>query len=180
MAVLDVLRLGHPVLRNKSKEIPPVDVGRESLQTLIDDMVHTLREYDGVGLAAPQVGEPVRLVVMECRENPRYPDTPEIPLTILINPVIRFLSQDKVTGWEGCLSVPSLRGRVSRYRELVVEALDRAGRPVKFPARDFFAVVAQHEVDHLDGVLFFDRMTSLETLTFTDEFKRYWAKDEEQ
>jgi peptide deformylase len=138
-------------------------------------MIDTMRDYDGVGLAAPQVGESVRLVVIECAANPRYPESPVIPLTVLINPIVRPVTLEKATGWEGCLSVPDLRGRVPRFREIAVEALDPEGRPLKFTAKDFMAVVIQHETDHLDGIVYLDRMEGLDTLAFLEEFQEYWS-----
>jgi peptide deformylase len=176
VALLNVLRLGHPVLRRRSDEIPPGDIGLDSMQHFIDDLADTMRDYDGVGLAAPQVGEPVRMVVIESHSNPRYPGSPEIPFTVLINPVVSPLTELKVEGWEGCLSVPGLRGMVPRFEEIAVEALDRQGQPLKFTTKGFLSVVIQHETDHLEGIVYLDRMEDFGTLTYLDEFQKYWSE----
>ncbi|HXZ25190.1 MAG TPA: peptide deformylase [Nitrospiria bacterium] len=179
MAILKVTRLGHPVLRQVAKPVPPGDISSSSIQRLIDDMIETMHEYDGVGIAAPQVHHSLQLAVIEVECNPRYPQAPEIPLTVLINPQITARSDAKRLGWEGCLSVDGLRGKVPRAERLSARWLDRSGRPVQAEAQGFFAVVIQHEVDHLLGKVFLDRMADLTTLTHLKEYDRYWLHEEE-
>jgi peptide deformylase len=179
MAILKVARLGHPVLRQVAKPVPPGDITSPSIQRLIDDMIETMHEYDGVGIAAPQVHYSLQLAVIEVERNPRYPQAPEIPLTVLINPQITARSDVTRLGWEGCLSVDGLRGKVPRNERLSARWLDRSGRPVQAEAQGFFAVVIQHEVDHLLGKVFLDRMADLTTLTHLKEYERYWLHGEE-
>jgi peptide deformylase len=176
MAILKVSRLGHPVLRRIAELVPPELITRPEFQQFIDDMIETMREYDGVGLAAPQVHVSQQVAVLEVTKHPRYPDAPSVPLTVLINPRVTVLSETTVDGWEGCLSIPEMRGVVPRYGELRVEALDRNGQPLDFIAKDFHARVVQHEYDHLQGKVYLDRMPSLETLTHLTEWQRYWLK----
>jgi peptide deformylase len=182
MAILKVARLGHPVLRARAREVPPSEIGSPRIQTLIDDMFETMSEYAGIGLAAPQVHESVRLFVAGVRRadvvTPMTDDS-DMPFVALINPEVVPVGAEIESGWEGCLSIPDIRGKVPRPQAIRVRALDRTGRRVELTAHGLPARVIQHELDHLDGVLFFDRMTSFETLTFMDEFKRYWSKDDE-
>jgi peptide deformylase len=182
MAILKVARLGHPVLRAKALPIPPSEIASPRVQTLVDDMFETMSEYAGIGLAAPQVHESLRLFVAGIRQGevvtPMTEDV-DMPFIALINPEVVPLGTAVEAGWEGCLSIPDIRGKVPRARTIRVRALDRAGRRIELTAEGLPARVIQHEIDHLDGVLFFDRMASFETLTFMDEFKRYWAKDDE-
>jgi peptide deformylase len=179
MAILKVARLGHPVLRQAAKPVPPEAIPTPELQRLIDDMIETMHEYDGVGIAAPQVHQSLQLAVIEVAKNPRYPQAPHIPLTVLINPEITARSDATRLGWEGCLSVDGLRGQVLRSEQLSARWLDRTGRPVQTEVQGFFAVVIQHEVDHLLGKLFLDRMTDLTTLTHLLEYDRYWLRHED-
>lgn len=176
MAILKVSRLGHPVLRRVAEVVPLEMIARPEFQQFIDDMIETMHEYDGVGLAAPQVHVSQQVAVLEVTKHPRYPDAPSVPLTVLINPRVTVLAEETVDGWEGCLSIPEMRGVVPRYRELRVEALDRNGQPLDFIAKDFHARVVQHENDHLQGHVYLDRMPSLETLTHLTEWQRYWLK----
>jgi len=176
MAILKVCHLGHPVLRRVAEPISPEIIAQPMFQQFLDDMIETMHEYDGVGLAAPQVHVSQQVAVLEVEKHPRYPDVPSVPLTVLINPRVTLLSDEAVDGWEGCLSIPDLRGIVPRSRELRVEALDRHGQPLDFIAKDFYARVVQHEYDHLQGKVYADRMPSLETLTFMTEWQRYWLK----
>jgi peptide deformylase len=174
MSILRVARMGHPVLRAKARPIERADIKSPAIQRLIDDMIETMVEYRGVGLAAPQVHESLRVFVaaLDAEED----DEPRDPITI-INPEIVPVGSDTVEDWEGCLSVPDIRGRVPRSREIIVRAHDRRGDRVEIRAHDFPARVIQHETDHLDGILFFDRMRSFESLTFLEEYSRYWVKD---
>lgn len=176
MAVLKVAHLGHPILRRVAEPIPPEGIGAPAIQQLIDDMLETMADHDGAGLAAPQVHVSKRLVIYGVGSNPRYPDVDEIPLTVLINPVITPVGEEQVEDFEGCLSVPDLRGMVPRWTRVRVEAHGRDGRRLRFTADDWHARVVQHECDHLDGKVYLDRMRSMETLTFLPEFHRYWVR----
>ena len=173
MAILKVARMGHPVLREIAKEVDPSTIETIEFQQLIDSLIETMHEYDGAGLAAPQVHVSQRLVVMEIADNPRYPDEPSLPLTVVINPRIRFLTEERIEVAEGCLSVPDLRGVVARITEVELEAMDRHGRPFQNVFRGFSAAVVQHECDHLDGVLYLDRLIDTRSLSFLKEFERY-------
>jgi peptide deformylase len=180
MAILKVARLGHPVLRQKAQPVPVEQIRSAEVQRLIDDMVDTMREYDGAGLAAPQVHTLLRVAVIEVLANPRYPDAPRIPLTVLVNPVVTPLTEETEEGWEGCLSVPDMRGVVPRVTAVRLECRDRDGRPVDTVAKDFFARVIQHETDHLDGIVYVDRMRDLSTLSHIAEWQRHWLGIREQ
>jgi peptide deformylase len=168
-SLLKVSRLGHPVLRTKVTEVSRELLATSRIQTLIDNMVETMYEYIGVGLAAPQVHESLSIAVIESR-SPRG----DIPLTVLVNPVVTVMDESLVEDWEGCLSIPELRGRVPRFRKLRVDAMDRNGKQIQFVAEDFFARVVQHEVDHLMGHVYLDRMRDFATLSHLQEFQRYW------
>jgi peptide deformylase len=182
MSILKVARMGHPVLRARAKAIDPGDIKSPRMQQLIDDMFETMREYQGVGLAAPQVHVPLRLFVagfspepgLEPDEDEEDRDQERVPVMALINPEITPVGNATDEDWEGCLSIPDIRGKVPRAREIQVKAYDRTGRRLDIRARGFTARVIQHETDHLDGVLFLDRMKSFDTLTFLDEFGRFW------
>jgi peptide deformylase len=145
-----------------------------AVQKLIDDMIETMVEYHGVGLAAPQVHEGFRLFVAQLDHG----DESSGPPIAIINPEITTVGADVAEDWEGCLSIPDIRGRVPRARQVRLRALDRRGERIDLKAHDFSARVLQHESDHLDGILFFDRMRSFESLTFLDEYARYWSKDD--
>lgn len=178
MAILKVAILGNPVLRTAAE--PVKNIQAPEIQRLIDDMIETMREYRGVGLAAPQVHRPLQIALIEEEADPRSSKAVARPLTVLINPRVTPVTDQMVEDWEGCLSIPDLRGKVPRYREIEVQAHDRRGRPLQLKASDFFARVIQHEGDHLAGILFLDRMKSFETLTYLDEYARYWARREEE
>jgi peptide deformylase len=177
MAILKVARLGNPVLRKVAEPVPPEAIASPQVQRFIDDLIETMIEYDGAGLAAPQVHVSQQILTFQLDGNPRYPDAEAIPLTVLINPKITPLSQHTDEDWEGCLSLPDLRGKVPRYTLVRIEAYDRAGKKLNYVAKDFHARVAQHECDHLIGKLFLDRMRSMESLSFLTEFSRYHARD---
>ena len=176
MAILKVARLGHPVIRKPAEAVPKEAIASPGFQRFLDDMIETMREYDGVGLAAPQVHVSKQVAVIEVDENRRYPGEKAIPLTILINPKILSVSKRQIEEWEGCLSVHEFRGRVPRAESLEVEAYNRKGEKVRFHAQGFFARVIQHECDHLAGKVFLDRMPNLATLTHLQEFVRYWQE----
>jgi len=174
MSILKVARLGHPVLRNVAKDLAPKEITKPETQRLIDNMVETLKEYDGVGLAAVQVHVPSQIAVLEVANNPRYPEKPEVPLSVLINPKIEPLSEEMEEDWEGCLSIIEMRGKVPRYIEIKVVGFNREGKELDFVASGFHARIIQHEWDHLQGKVFLDRMKDLSTLTYLPEFSRYW------
>ena len=180
MAILKVARLGHPVLRTVAAPVPVPEIRLPETQRLIDDMIETMREYNGAGLSATQVHTLKQIAVIEVLSNPRYPDAPQIPLTVIVNPIVTPLTDAMEEGWEGCLSIPDLRGLVPRYTEVRLQAYDRAGEPVSLIAKDFFARVIQHETDHLNGVVFLDRMKDLSTLTHLAEWNKYWPGVTEQ
>jgi peptide deformylase len=184
MSILKVARMGHPVLRARAKPLDPSEIKSPGVQQLIDDMFETMREYQGVGLAAPQVHHGLRLFVAGFAPRPNEDDEDEdedasVPLMAIINPEITAIGDEVVEDWEGCLSIPDIRGRVPRAHEIEVKAFDRKGRRISMRARGFTARVIQHETDHLDGILFFDRMRGFETLTFLDEYSRHWARRED-
>jgi len=182
MAILKIAKLGNPVLRLQAKAVDLQELTRpdSELQILIDDMIETMRNANGAGLAAPQVSRSLQIVVYECDSNERYPDRPSIPLTVLINPKITDLSEEKVFGWEGCLSLDDFRGRVARSRTLHLEGFDRYGRSISKNVEDFEAIVIQHETDHLIGKVFLDRMTDLTQLSYLEEFETYWLTDDDK
>jgi len=167
--------MGHPVLRERARILDKSDIKSASIQKLIDDMIDTMHEYHGVGLAAPQVHEGLRLFVGLLDDDPDS----KSEAVVIINPEIVPNGSTMEDGWEGCLSIPDIRGMVPRYTEITVRALDRNGRPIELALKNFPARVAQHETDHLDGVLFFDRMKSMQSLTFLDEYSRFHAKDDD-
>jgi peptide deformylase len=158
--------MGHPLLRQVAAPVEVFDVAQ--MQALLADMEDTMRALSGAGIAAPQIGESVRVVIFEMRENPRYPHVAPIPFTVLINPVLEPLDQEMEDGWEGCLSVPGLRGVVPRYRRLHYSGLDAQGQPFERTVEGFHARVVQHEVDHLDGILFPQRIRDMTRFGFED------------
>ncbi|HUK32395.1 MAG TPA: peptide deformylase [Vicinamibacterales bacterium] len=160
MSSLKVARMGNPVLRKKARALDRKDLKSANVQKLIDDMLHTMIEYHGAGLAAPQVHLDLRLfVAIDDPENDAEP-------VVFVNPEITKRSDEIVEDWEGCLSIPDVRGKVPRAREITVRALDRNGERMEFDAREFAARVIQHEYDHIEGILFLDRMRSLDSLAF--------------
>jgi peptide deformylase len=174
MAILKVARMGHPVLRTPARPLTPTEIREAGTQRLIDDMIETMHEYSGIGLAAPQVHEGLRLFIAGFET-----EGGKLRVVPLVNPEITPVGDVIEEDWEGCLSIPDLRGRVLRAREVSVKALDRRGKPVEMMLEGFPARVVQHETDHLDGILFLDRMKSMESLTFLEEFGRYWGRDAE-
>jgi peptide deformylase len=174
MSILKVARMGHPVLRRRARALDKSDLRNPLLQKFFDDMIDTMYEYHGVGLAGPQVHEGLRVFVAMLDEEPDE----KSEATVVINPEITPNGPVIEDGWEGCLSIPDIRGMVPRHTAITVKALDRQGKNVELALKGFPARVAQHETDHLDGVLFLDRMKSMQTLTFLDEFSRYWTKEE--
>ncbi len=180
MAVRHVARLGEPVLRQRAQEIPHENIRSNEIQRLIDDMLDTIEVYEGIGLAAPQVHESVRLFIIQDVYDPGENGKLLLPAQVVINPTITFLTQNESTYWEGCLSIPDLRGLVPRPNKIRVDGFDRDGRKVSFDAEGFAATVVQHEFDHLDGIVFLDRMRDLKSLAFLKEFERYVAAAPEE
>ena len=175
--------MGHPVLRRKARPLPPAEITAAPVQRLIDDLTQTMLEYNGVGLAAPQVHEELRLFVAQVvrdHEDEEDDETRKPEILALINPEFKPASRHVEEDWEGCLSIPDLRGLVPRYRDISVKAYDRTGRQIELQASGFMARIIQHETDHLDGVLFLDRMKSFESLTFIEEYVKYHAKREHE
>jgi len=186
MAIRKIAQLGEPVLRQEARPVRPEELAAAETQRLIDDMIDTMRDADGAGLAAPQVYESVQLVVIELSSPRRYPNVEQIPLLVLANPVLTPLvgqgsaplaDQEAITVYEGCLSVSGLRGRVRRPRKVRVQALDRDGAPLDFVWEGFRAAVVQHEVDHLRGTLFVDRALP-KSLIFLREYERYVSPEQ--
>jgi peptide deformylase len=173
MTIRKIATIGHPVLRQRSRELTREELATPETQRFIDDLIETMRDANGAGLAAPQVYEPVRIVAVEVQKNPRYPYKPDIPLTVLINPVLEPLTDETFDNYEGCLSVPNLRGVVPRFTELRLTAWDREGRPVEQIVKGLSAGTFQHECDHLDGLLFVDRVRDTRTLTTWADFERH-------
>jgi peptide deformylase len=178
MSILKVARIAHPVLRSPAKAVPKEAFRDRLFQKLVDDMRETMYEYEGVGLAAPQVHEGLRLAVIEVPGSDERARV-EVPFMVLVNPVVTPIADERENGWEGCLSVPDLRGVVPRLKQVRLEALDRQGKPYSLEAQDFFARVIQHECDHLDGHVYLDLMPDMRSLTFIKEFEDHIHKDEE-
>ena len=176
MSILKVARMGHHVLRQPARTLEKSDLRDPLVQKLIDDMIDTMHEYHGVGLAAPQVHEGLRLFVAMFDDDP---DENESEAIVVINPTIVPVGEGREEGWEGCLSIPDIRGRVPRFTDITLTALGRDGRRVERQLKGYPARVAQHETDHLDGILFFDRMTSTASLTFLEEYSKYHVKDDD-
>jgi peptide deformylase len=169
-----IVEVGHPVLRERAREVSPDELRSDPVQRLIDDMVDTMRAANGAGLAANQVGETVRIAVVEVRrDNPRYPYKPPVPLTVIVNPVIEPLDDEIELINEGCLSVPNLRGEVPRHVSIRLRYTDREGQEHEEVRRGLTAGTFQHELDHLDGILFLDRVADPRTLTTWDQFERF-------
>lgn len=174
MAVREILEIGHPVLAARAKQVAVSDIASPEVQRWVDDLIDTMRAANGAGIAANQIGIPYRLFSVEVRaNNPRYPYKPAIPLTLLINPRIEFLSQETFENFEGCLSVPSLRGVVTRHLEIAVSGYDRDGAAQRFEIRGYSAGTFQHEYDHLDGVLFPHRVNDPSTLCSWSVFSAF-------
>ncbi|HFQ13200.1 MAG TPA: peptide deformylase [Gammaproteobacteria bacterium] len=164
MAIRETLKMGHSLLWQTAR--PVEDFGSPELDALIADMFETMQALNGVGLAAPQIGESLHLIVFEVRDNPRYPEAAAIPRTVLVNPALRVIDQTQEEDWEGCLSLPGLRGRVPRYRAVHYQGRDAQGRVLEGEARGFHARLLQHEVDHLDGILYPQRIRDLRNFGF--------------
>jgi peptide deformylase len=179
MTVLKIAKLGNPVLRQVAKPVDLNDLAESSMQIFIDDMIETMHHEGGVGLAAPQVNRSIQIVVLEYAENERYPDEVSIPLTVLVNPVLSDYSQETKEGWESCLSLVDFRGLVPRSTTVTLDAYDRQGKKIQKTVSGFEAVVFQHELDHLKGFVFLDRMKDLTQLSYQEEFEEFWLKRED-
>jgi len=186
VAIRKIAQMGEPVLRRVARPLSVEELKSPTIQTLIGDMIDTMHDADGAGLAAPQVYESVQLCVIEITKTPRYPDALDIPLTVLVNPLVtpmvdspleQLAPGDSIAMFEGCLSVTGLRGQVVRPRRVRVQALDRAGEPLDFVWEGVRASVVQHETDHLKGVLYVDLADS-KSLTFLREYERYIPREE--
>ncbi|APR83820.1 Peptide deformylase [Minicystis rosea] len=173
MTLLKIAHIGHPVLRQRSRELTREELLSDETQRFIDDLIETMRDANGAGIAAVQVHRPERIFVVEVKDNPRYPYKPNIPLTVLVNPVITKLTDETFDNYEGCLSVPNLRGVVQRFAEVKVTGWDREGKPFERIARGLTAGTFQHENDHLDATLFIDRVKDPRTFCTWAEFDRY-------
>src|SRR5262245_43740059 len=177
MAILKVARIGHPVVRRPASPIPLDELRSSAIHRLIDDMRWTMYEYDCVGLAAPQIHESLRLAVLEVPPSDRRSEG-GVPFSVLANPVVTPLGSETLDAWEGCLSIPDLRGLVPRFARVRLEAFDREGRPYTLEAEGFHARVIQHECDHLEGRVYLDRMRGMQTLSFMKEFADHVVHDE--
>jgi peptide deformylase len=172
MSVREIVQIGAPVLRERAREVTPDELASAEIQQLIDDLIETMRAAGGAGIAAPQVGVPLRIFAVEVRDNPRYPYKPPIPLHVLVNPVVRPRGGATYPSYEGCLSIPNLRGLLDRHAEVDVDYLDRDGQPHRLVATGLSAGTFQHEADHLDGLLIVDRADP-RTYTTWAEFERH-------
>jgi peptide deformylase len=173
MTVREIVTVGHPVLRQRATDIDPADIAGSAIQELIVDLVDTMRHANGAGIAANQIGVPLRVAVIEVNNHPRYPYKPPIPLTVVITPQIEPVDDELVEINEGCLSVPNLRGNVYRHVNVRVRSLDEHGNPRDEIKRGLTAGTYQHECDHLDGKLFLDRVTDSTTFTTWEQFERF-------
>ncbi|MCW8987509.1 MAG: peptide deformylase [Gammaproteobacteria bacterium] len=176
MAVRKVIKMGHPLLLARAKEVE--NYSTAELDNLIADMKDTMADLNGAGLAAPQIAESLRIVIFGVEANPRYPDVESVPETVLINPEITILNSEKESGWEGCLSVPHMRGLVPRYTSIKYHGYDQNGELIEREASGFHARVVQHEVDHLDGILYPQRIENMQNFGFEDEL--FQVPDEEE
>ncbi len=169
MAVRQVLRMGHPTLLKVAQ--PVTEFNTAALDRLIEDMFDTMAEQEGVGLAAPQIDERLRIVIFGFEQSERYPDAEPIPMTVLINPVIEFIGDEMQAGWEGCLSVPGMRGVVPRYTDIRYRGVDQSGNAIERVVEGFHARVVQHEVDHLDGILYPQKIEDMNQFGFLEELE---------
>jgi peptide deformylase len=174
MTLRKIAQIGHPVLRDRARAITREELVSPQMQDFIDDLIETMRDANGAGLAATQVYMPVRIFAVEVKDNPRYPYKPQIPLTVLVNPELTPRDEETFENYEGCLSVPNLRGVVRRHVNMRVTALDRHGNAIDRETHGLEAATFQHELDHLDGVLFVDRVEDPTTFSTWAEFDRHY------
>ncbi len=175
MNSLEVILMGNPLLRERSVDVDVDTITSSDFQHKLDRLIETMRQENGAGIAAPQVGVLERYFTIEINNNPRYPDKTAFPLLVAINPAIEPIGEEMVDSWEGCLSIPKIRGKLRRHASIIITALDRAGERYTKILEGFPAIVAQHELDHLNGMLFIDRMTDMTSLTFYSEYLKYSA-----
>ena len=168
--ILQIIQLGHPILRQQAQQVD--NIRDQRIQKLIDDLIATVGIANGVGIAAPQVAEGDRLFIVASRPNPRYPNAPEMAPTAMINPKLLAHSSEVIKGWEGCLSIPGIRGLVPRYQAIEVEYSDRNGKSQKQELTDFVARIFQHEYDHLDGIVFLDRLETTQDIITEQEYQQ--------
>lgn len=173
MAIRKIATIGHPVLRERARELTKEELATPEMQRFIDDLVETMHDANGAGLAANQIFEPIRVTAIEVKNNPRYPYKPNYPLTVLVNPVLTPTTDEQFSNYEGCLSVPNLRGEVKRFAGVHVKAWDRHGNDLDFEVKGLTAGTFQHECDHLDGKVFLDRVYDTRSLTTWADFERY-------
>jgi peptide deformylase len=173
MAIRKIATIGHPVLRQPARKLTLDELRAPETQRFIDDLIETMRDANGAGLAAPQVYEPIAVCAIEVKKNPRYPYKPDVPLTVLVNPELELLTDERFDNYEGCLSVPNLRGVAPRATELRVRAWDREGNAVDQVVRGLTAGTYQHEVDHLLGKVFLDRVVDTTTISTWADFERF-------
>ena len=172
-----IVQLGNPALRQVADPVDVNQIQSDEIQNLIDDLIETMRHANGAGLASTQIAVPLRICVIEVNKNPRYSYKPDIPLTVLINPKVTFLTEERINVYEGCLSVPNMRGKVDRCPEILIEGFNREGQSVSFISKGISAGTFQHELDHLDGLVFTDRMKDASSLTTIDEFADNYEND---
>ena len=172
-----IVQLGNPALRQVADPVDVNQIQSDEIQNLIDDLIETMRHANGAGLASTQIAVPLRICIIEVNKNPRYSYKPDIPLTVLINPKVTFLTEERINVYEGCLSVPNMRGKVDRCPEILIEGFDREGQSVSFVSKGISAGTFQHELDHLDGLVFTDRMEDASSLTTIDEFADHYEDD---
>jgi peptide deformylase len=168
-----IATIGHPVLREVARPLTREELASKEMQRLIDDLIETMFDANGAGIAANQIYEPVQICALHVKDNPRYPYKPNIPLTVLVNPEVTPLTEETFGNYEGCLSVPNLRGEVPRFTRARVKAWDRTGKELDYEVKGLTAGTYQHEVDHLRGKLFVDRVTDTTTLSTWADFERY-------
>lgn len=173
MAIRKIATIGNPVLRQRARELSREELLSADTQRFIDDLIETMHDANGAGIAANQVYEPIRITTIHVKDNPRYPYKPNYPLTVLVNPRLELLGDDTFMNFEGCLSVPNLRGQVPRRAHVRVRAWDRHGKDLDFEVKGLTAGTFQHECDHLDGLLFVDRVVDTKTLCTWADFERY-------
>ena len=172
-----IVQIGNPALRQIADPVDVNQIQSDEIQNLIDDLIETMRHANGAGLASTQIAVPLRICVIEVNKNPRYSYKPDIPLTVLINPKVTFLTEERINVYEGCLSVPNMRGKVDRCPEILIEGFNREGQSVSFISKGISAGTFQHELDHLDGLVFTDRMKDASSLTTIDEFADHYEDD---
>lgn len=176
MSVLKIARIANPVLRKVAKPLTQEEIKNKDIQKLIENMIETMEDYNGVGLAAPQVSESLRIIVIKVPKMAEFPESEEIGTTVIINPEIKPLSDEKFRLWEGCLSIPDLIGEVGRTNKIQISGFSQKGKYFTLNLTSFASAVAQHEFDHLMGILYIDRIEDMKKFSFTREYDRYIAK----